>query len=179
MKHEKEHHAQSSLCHRILFSIVAATKQSVERTTTNRNKHSGISGYSATAAIYSCGLLRKLAGNNNAETIVIHQHTRRIHSVYMDNFQNHKPLDTRQYIWCGIVVVSTSNRHWVHLCSGFDPRSRNVILGMQTWLSTLETVHALVGRGSSMVGGTPFRNLGKFVYPRMCNLLWTPYSREG
>ena len=87
--------------------------------------------------------------------------------MYMDDLQNHRPLDTKQYIWSGIVVVSTSNRQWVHRRSGFDPRSRNVILGVQTWLSTLATVHNLVGRGGSMVGGMPLRNLGKFVYPRL------------
>ena len=46
----------------------------------------------------------------------------------------------------------------------FDPRTRYVIiLGVKTWLSTLET---LVGRGSSVVGA-PLRNLGKFVHPTL------------
>ena len=49
--------------------------------------------------------------------------------------------------------------------SRFDPQTRHVILGIKTWLSTLETV-SLVGRGSSVAGG-PLQNLRKFVYPTL------------
>ena len=39
------------------------------------------------------------------------------------------------------------------------------MLGVKTWLSTLDSV-SLVGRGSTVVGA-PLRNLAKFIYPTL------------
>ena len=79
------------------------------------------------------------------------------------------------------VVVSTSALHVV-VRGSIPARNKHAILGVKTWLSTLETV-SLVGReisgwgagtqhyrlyllwGVRSVVGALLQNLGKFVYP--------------